>query len=150
MKINKFLFACGLGLIAMMASCTGNNMTESGLDPAKFDSIVDGKQVKLYTLKNANGMEVCVTNFGARIVSVMAKDKNGIFRDVVLGFDNLNQYINVEGNNFGAAIGLTETVSTKVGLLLPAKITNSHRTTTIIVFTEETMAITQMFLMQRK
>lgn len=105
MKINKFLFACGLGLIAMMASCTGNNMTESGLDPAKFDSIVDGKQVKLYTLKNANGMEVCVTNFGARIVSVMAKDKNGIFRDVVLGFDNLNQYINVEGNNFGAAIG---------------------------------------------
>ena len=105
MKINKFLFACGFGLIAMMASCTGSNMTESGLDPAKFDSIVDGKQVKLYTLKNANGMEVCVTNFGARIVSVMAKDKNGIFRDVVLGFDNLNQYINVEGNNFGAAIG---------------------------------------------
>lgn len=106
MKIKNLLFACGLGVAALMASCSsGNgNLTDSGIDPAKFDSIVNEKPVKLYTLKNADGMEVCVTNYGARIVSVMAKDKNGAFRDVVLGFDNLAQYIDVD-NNFGAAIG---------------------------------------------
>ncbi|MDO4195959.1 MAG: aldose epimerase family protein [Prevotellaceae bacterium] len=105
MKIKNLLIACGLG-VALFTACSGDNgLTKSELDPAKFDSIVDNKEVHLYTLTNADGMEVCVTNYGARIVSVMAKDKNGAFRDVVLGFDNLNQYITVEGNNFGAAIG---------------------------------------------
>lgn len=105
MKIKNLLIACGLG-VALFTACSGNSgLTKSELDPAKFDSIVDNKEVHLYTLINADGMEVCVTNYGARIVSVMAKDKNGAFRDVVLGFDNLNQYITVEGNNFGAAIG---------------------------------------------
>lgn len=104
MKIKNFLFACGLGA-TMLTACSSGNVNESGIDPARFDSIVDNKPVKLYTLKNAEGMEVAVTNYGGRIVSIMAKDKNGAFRDVVLGFDNLEQYINVEGNNFGAAIG---------------------------------------------
>ncbi len=105
MKIKNLLIACGLG-VALFTACSGDNgLTKSELDPAKFDSIVDNKEVHLYTLTNADGMEVCITNYGARIVSVMAKDKNGAFRDVVLGFDNLNQYITVEGNNFGAAIG---------------------------------------------
>lgn len=105
MKIKNLLIACGLG-VALFTACSGNSgLTKSELDPAKFDSIVDNKEVHLYTLTNADGMEVCITNYGARIVSVMAKDKNGAFRDVVLGFDNLNQYITVEGNNFGAAIG---------------------------------------------
>ncbi len=93
----------------MLAACSGGsgNLTDSGLDPAKFDTIVDGKPVKLYTLRNAEGMEVCVTNFGGRVVSIMAKDINGAFRDVVLGYDNIAQYMDVEHNasDFGAAIG---------------------------------------------
>lgn len=48
-----------------------------------------GKKTGLYVLKNSNDMEVCVTNFGGRIVSIMVPDKNGIMRDVVLGFDPL-------------------------------------------------------------
>ena len=50
------------------------------------------------------GMEVCVTNFGGRIVSVMVPDKNGEMRDVVLGFDNIQDYLNVP-SDFGATIG---------------------------------------------
>ena len=77
----------------------------SGLDPAKFETTIDGtKAVKLYTLTNANGMEVCITNFGGRIASIMVPDKNGKMLDVVLGFDNINDYMTIP-NDFGAAIG---------------------------------------------
>src|SRR5574344_2502245 len=107
-NINKFtLIACIA--IAMLSSCTAQksneNLTESGLNPAKFDTIIDGtKAVKLYTLKNENGMEVCVTNFGGRIVSIMVPDKTGKMQDVVLGFDNVKDYINIK-SDFGASIG---------------------------------------------
>lgn len=49
-------------------------------------------------------MEVCITNFGGRIVSIMVPDKTGTMRDVVLGFDNINDYINIP-SDFGASIG---------------------------------------------
>ena len=82
-----------------------SNLTLSGLDAQKFETIVDStKAVQLYTLKNASGMEVCVTNFGGRIVSIMVPDKNGDMKDVVLGFDNIDDYQNVP-SDFGASIG---------------------------------------------
>ena len=52
-----------------------SNLTVSGLDPQNFVADVKGKPTSLYTLKNSNGMEVCVTNFGGRIVSIMVPDK---------------------------------------------------------------------------
>lgn len=81
-------------------------LTESGLDPAKFLAEVDGKATGLYTLKNASGMEVCITNYGGRIVSIMVPDRQGDLRDVVLGFDSVQAYF-PENNlsDFGAAIG---------------------------------------------
>ncbi|MCQ2290398.1 MAG: galactose-1-epimerase [Muribaculaceae bacterium] len=72
---------------------------------ADFESTVKGKENHLYVLTNKNGMEVCVTNFGARIVSIMVPNKNGEMQDVVLGFDSIADYVNNEDNNFGAAIG---------------------------------------------
>lgn len=49
-------------------------------------------------------MEVCITNFGGRIVSVMVPDKDGNMRDVVLGFDSIQDYIKYP-SDFGATIG---------------------------------------------
>ena len=96
-------------IMALLSSCAPKQSTEtltlSGLNPAKFETMVDGvKPVKLYTLKNAAGMEVCITNFGGRIVSIMVPDKNGEMQDVVLGFDNINDYQTVP-SDFGASIG---------------------------------------------
>jgi len=96
-------------LLAFLTGCTPTpsqqNLTLSGLDPARFEKMIDdNKPVKLYTLKNESGMEVCITNFGARIVSIMVPDKNGKMTDVVLGFDNIEDYINVP-SDFGATIG---------------------------------------------
>ena len=78
--------------------------TISGLKRSNFQMNVNGKQTDLYTLHNTNGMEVCITNFGARIVSVMVPDRNGQMRDVVLGFDSIGDYVNHE-TDFGATIG---------------------------------------------
>ncbi|MBE6287456.1 MAG: galactose mutarotase [Mediterranea massiliensis] len=101
----QFLLA-GLAAI-MMAACSqkpAEELTLSGLNPKDFQATVNGAQTELFTLKNKAGMEVCITNFGGRIVSVMVPDKNGTMQDVVLGFDNINDYINVP-SDFGAAIG---------------------------------------------
>lgn len=95
--------------VAIFASCGGNKapeLTKSGLDPKAFETVRDGKATGLYTLTNDAGMEVCITNFGGRIVSMMVPDREGNLRDVVLGFDSVGAYF-PENNqtDFGAAIG---------------------------------------------
>ena len=63
-------------------------------------------EIGLYTLSNANGMEVSVTNFGARLVSIVVPDKDGQPRDVVLGFDQVEDYLPQNNlTDFGASIG---------------------------------------------
>nr|MBP8777687.1 galactose mutarotase [Bacteroidaceae bacterium] len=103
--------SCLLSLsLVILASCNtqpAQKLTLSGLDPAKFVDTIKGKATALYTLKNKNGMEVCITNFGGRVVSIMAPDKNGKFQDVVLGFDNIKQYADTKNtpSDYGASIG---------------------------------------------
>ena len=58
---------------------------KSGLLAGKFDKVLGGKQTRLYILKNQNECEIAVTNFGAKIVSIVVPDRNGNFVDVVLG-----------------------------------------------------------------
>lgn len=80
-------------------------LTESGLNPALFRSINnDGQKSDLFVMKNSNGVEVCVTNTGMRIVSMIVPDKEGVMRDVVLGFDKLTPYED-QNNYFGAITG---------------------------------------------
>lgn len=93
----------------LISACSSpkNNQTEwtqSGLDPAKFEAQINGDSIHLYTLKNDGGMEVCITNFGGRIVSIMVPDKSGHFKDVVLGFDSIADYIHIP-SDYGASIG---------------------------------------------
>ena len=106
--MKKGLISMGV-LLAFLTGCTPTpsqqSLTLSGLDPSRFEKMIDEtKPVKLFTLKNESGMEVCITNFGARIVSIMVPDKNGKMTDVVLGFDNIEDYIHVP-SDFGATIG---------------------------------------------
>lgn len=107
----KNLFSTmAIGMFAVAAlstSCSTENvreLTKSGLDKADFVTTVDSITTGLYVLTNEAGMEVCVTNFGGRIVSVMVPDRDGNFKDVVLGHDSIADYVNINGN-FGALIG---------------------------------------------
>ena len=108
-NLKKVLFGCGLTM-AMFTACNSGvqpQLTVSGLDPAKFDTLINEKPVKLYTLKNQNGMEVCITNYGGRIVSLVVPDKNGSPTDVVLGFDNIAQYADTlnSPSDYGSSVG---------------------------------------------
>ena len=81
-----------LGAVALLAGCNQkkeNALTASGLNPKDFVDTYNGMPTALYTLTNENGMEVCITNFGGRIVSIVVPDKDGQPRDVVLGFDKV-------------------------------------------------------------
>lgn len=76
------------------------------LDKAAFEKKIDSENVSLYTLRSANGLTMQVTNFGGRIVSLWAADKNGKYEDVVLGFENIDRYVNVDGERFlGPVVG---------------------------------------------
>jgi len=89
----------------LMFSCKEKSeKTLSGLVKANFTKVIHGDSTGLYVLKNAKGMEVCITNFGGRIVSVMVPDKMGKMQDVVLGFDSVADYVNIP-SDFGASIG---------------------------------------------
>ena len=104
--MKKTVLSLCVALGAMFSSCQSSQevKTLSGLNPKDFETVVDGDSTALYVLTNKNGMEVCVTNFGARIVSVMVPDVKGQLQDVVLGFDSIGQYIRIP-SDFGAAIG---------------------------------------------
>ena len=81
------------------------DMTLSGLNPTHFQGLVDGKQTGLYILVNKNGCELTLTNYGARIVSLMVPDKNGKMIDVVTGHNNIQEYLTSEEPYFGATCG---------------------------------------------
>lgn len=88
-------------------SCQQSELTRSGLNPQAFDSTINGKKTELITLTNDKGMEVCITNYGARIVSITVPDRDNNLRDIVLGFDNIAQYADTANNpnDFGAVLG---------------------------------------------
>jgi aldose 1-epimerase len=64
----------------------------------------DDRDVNLYTLKNDDGFEVSITNYGGAVVSLLAPDRNGSFGDVVLGFETLEEYVQ-NPRYFGPLIG---------------------------------------------
>ena len=101
----KKLFITALAACTLFA-CTQKKeeATLSGLLKSNFVSEVEGKPTALYVLKNKNGLEACITNYGGRMVSLMAPDKNGKMTDVVLGYDSISDYLKSDGN-FGALIG---------------------------------------------
>jgi aldose 1-epimerase len=69
-----------------------------------FGKTPDGREVDLYTLSNKNGLEVGILNYGGVIQTLKAPDRNGKFKDIVLGFDNLGLYV-AKNPYFGALVG---------------------------------------------
>jgi len=110
MKDMKHVFAGMTVAVALLTACASGEqkaLTVSGLDPAKFDTLINQKPVKLYTLKNNNGMEVCITNYGGRVVSLVVPDRDNNQVDVVLGFDNIHQYADTlnSPSDYGSSVG---------------------------------------------
>lgn len=64
----------------------------------------EGEAIVLYTMRNASGAEVSLTNVGAAVVAVKVPDKNGVFADVSLGYDDCRSYIG-DGPSMGKTPG---------------------------------------------
>ena len=92
--------------LMMFVGCCGNKTSEITLiDASAFRTTVDGKQTELYTLTNGS-LTMQVTNFGARVVTLWAPDRNGHMADIVLGYQNIDRYINNSGERFlGSVVG---------------------------------------------
>lgn len=87
-------------ILFIFAGCSSDN----GIKTEEFGTMDDGSTVQLFTLKNTNGMEVSITNYGGIVTSIKVPGQNGNIENVVLGFDDLEQY--KSGHPFfGAIIG---------------------------------------------
>lgn len=101
--MKKFYFAL-LAVSAFLTSCAGDQGVQL-LPEENFATEVDGKPVGLYTLSNGD-LTMQVTNYGARVVSLWTPDRKGRMEDVVLGYDNIDRYVNNTGERFlGACVG---------------------------------------------
>ena len=104
--------------VSLLAAC-GNPGTSSTSDStaavkpgsdtlpsaAAFHDTVDGQPTNLFILRKMNGTEAAITNYGARLVSLLVPDRNGVFRDVVDGYDNIGNYLHQPETFFGAIVG---------------------------------------------
>lgn len=87
---------------ALLAACSNQVKL---FKEADFQTSLDGKEVGLYTLKNGD-VTVQVTNFGARVVSTFVPDRNGKLENIVVGHNNIKEYVTPPGERFlGAVVG---------------------------------------------
>lgn len=104
-KIETMKYTLFILVIAMLSGCA-KETRYSKMKREDFQTTVDGKKTDLYILKNKNGVEISVTNFGARVVEIWVPDRDGNFEDIVLGHDHVDKYIHFKGERFlGATIG---------------------------------------------
>jgi aldose 1-epimerase len=99
------LFTIFLGGLLMTTLAFSGAEPQSGSTTKKsFGKTPDGQSVDLYVLTNRSGAEVSITNYGGAIVSVKVPDRHGKLADVVLGYDNVDGYVN-DKSHFGGIIG---------------------------------------------
>ena len=89
--------------MVFISSCTSGSSDFPSVSIEKWGE-KDGKEIKLFTLVNKNGMVVRVTNYGGTLTYVSVPDRNGINEPVVLGFDSLRYYLD-RHPNFGSTVG---------------------------------------------
>ena len=89
-------------LLVLISACTSK--VEETITIQDFGQTEDGTAVHLFTLKNTNGMEVKMTDYGGTVTSIVVPDKEGNMENVILGFDNIDDYL-AGTPFFGATIG---------------------------------------------
>jgi aldose 1-epimerase len=110
--MNKIIFP--MVLIVLVACKQADHQSETSIEAPEamnieieeksFGATADGDSVTLYRLTNTNGMSMEVMDYGGIITTLTAPDRDGNYKEIVLGFDNLQQYL--DGHPFfGALVG---------------------------------------------
>jgi len=94
----------GVALLFLCGAIVGSGQSKRGVTRAAFGKTRDGRAVEIYTLTNANGLEMHVITYGGIITSLKVPDRTGHLDDVVLGFDTLDGYLK-DPPYFGALVG---------------------------------------------
>lgn len=103
MKRTFYIVLTTAGLL--LSSCASADFVSlSGLSSDNFRMVIDQKKTWLCRLRNSNGLEICITNYGARVVSVMVPGRSGEQEDIVCGFDNIHDYRQYR-QNLGSVVG---------------------------------------------
>ncbi len=92
MKTRVLLSA--LALFSIISSCDNAKQNYIPIKKEAFLMTHNGKQIDLFTLKNAKGMIVQITNYGGKIVSIIVPDRDGNMGDVCLGYESADEYVN--------------------------------------------------------
>jgi len=94
-------------MLFFLMSCSNKQPIETNIpvNRSNFQTEVGGKNTDLFTLTNRHGMQIAITNYGGRIVSWLAPDRDGKLADIVLGFNSIDEYLNANEIYFGALIG---------------------------------------------
>ncbi len=82
-----------------------NHLNQQRIDPKRFEGVIESKNIRLFTLQNAHGATAQIMNHGGKLVSLYVPDAQGMLRDVVIGHDSLEEYLNSEETYFGAICG---------------------------------------------
>jgi len=93
-----------VALVGLLGFCAQKESSKISIQKEKFGEMSDGEVVNSFTVENSQGMEIKIIEYGGILVSAKVPDKNGNLDDVVLGYDNLKDYLN-DNANFGAIIG---------------------------------------------
>lgn len=102
-----------MSVVAALYSCNSGNSEKSdasgqqdkgNIGKVIYGTLPDGAEADLYTLRNANGMTIRITNYGGIITSWTAPDKTGKYEDITLGCDSLSDYLKGVPY-FGALVG---------------------------------------------
>jgi aldose 1-epimerase len=93
----------------LLGACTvppqaGTPAPTPGASSTQFGALANGQSTQLFTLRNAHGIEIQLTNYGGIITSLKTPDRSGRFADIVLGYDNLAAYV-ANSPYFGAIVG---------------------------------------------
>jgi aldose 1-epimerase len=112
-KTIESLMVIGVGAcVAGMMGCSSppkspprNPFAPRNIWKAPFGTLPDGRPVEIYTLRNTKGAEARIMTYGGILVSLTAPDRQGIYGDVVLGYDTLAEYLTNPPTCFGALIG---------------------------------------------
>jgi len=91
-------------MLAVAAAMTTGCSHTRPVTSRTFGTMPDSQPIKVYYLKNAYGMEAGIINYGGTMTRLLVPDKEGKFADVLLGFDNLNDY-RTNSPYFGSLIG---------------------------------------------
>lgn len=100
-----FLFSCNNAGDQKNEGEDSTATEATGIISSKFDATIDGKKTALYTLKNAKGMQLAITNYGGRFVSLLVPDSAGKMTDVVISMDGAESFKNATEPYLGATIG---------------------------------------------